>query len=303
MARVTTLTLPLLLATALPASAAQAPRRMPAMGRPAVAPATAQPATPPAPAVVLQAAPSPQCVVQRQLMQQQQQRLETVLAEAAGVRTEIETLKQRLQLLEARQGQLAVDAQTMQQQSGTAVALFQQQCPGQETCADFATTTAQLRTESAPLDEQMNALRKQMTESQGSIARLDHQVSSLRHEYVQRTCNDLKPGQTSQADIDRCAQIFSDWNRTQMAINQENSNLPLLRSHYEQVAMQQANVTRRAQELRQRMTTACSSNTAQLNELTRFSEVQQRAAAMQQQLDALTQAASRLAQVRITVGP
>ncbi|HET6345854.1 MAG TPA: hypothetical protein VFH51_13035, partial [Myxococcota bacterium] len=102
MARAIPLTLPLLLATALPASAAQAPRRVPAMGRPAVAPAAAPtpaPAVAPSPTGMVQAAPSPQCVVQRQLMQQQQQRLDTVLAEATGVNTEIETLKQRLQLL------------------------------------------------------------------------------------------------------------------------------------------------------------------------------------------------------------
>jgi chromosome segregation ATPase len=308
MRRATSLAFFSVLATAQLVWAAQAVRR-PAMGQAAreVMPPPGQPVPAPAPvlgasAFATAAASNPQCGIQRSILQQQQVRLDNVRAEVAGIESEMQNLRQRMQQLEARRGQLNSDVQSMQQQTNVASANVQRMCPGGESCADYEARTAQLRTESAPVEEQMNALRTQIGAAQTAVAQLDQQVQGLRRDYSQRACNNLQPGQTSQVDIDRCMQIFSEWNRAQMAVNQQSSALPMLRSRYDQLALQQGSVNRRAQDLRQQMTNTCRNN-PRINDLNQFAEVQQRAAAMQQQLDTLTQAASRLAEVRITVGP
>ena len=243
-------------------------------------------------------APANNCVVERSIMMNHQQQLDNARAEMAGVDSEMQTLRRRMDDLERRRQELSMQTQNYQQQYSAANAAYGQRCAASESCSDYETRVAQLAMESRPLQDQMSTMRNEINNEQNGMGNINGQTNSLRNEYAQRNCANMVPGQTSQEDIDRCSQIFSEWNRMQMAVNQSNSRLPTLRSRYEQLAMQQDSINRRAQDLRSNMNRMCNGN-PHINDLNQYATVMRDASAMHDQLERLAADAARLAQVRI----
>ena len=88
-------------------------------------------------------------------------------------------------------------------------------------------------------------MRSEISNRSSESAQLRREIDPLRHEYKKLSCNNLVPGSTAQSTIDRCAAIFSQWNRLQARVNQLNNHLAALKSRYQRLISQLQNIESR----------------------------------------------------------
>ena len=86
-----------------------------------------------------------------------------------------------------------------------------------------------------PLEAELNDLSRGIRESRVRIGQLRGDIRVLRDDYRRLRCDALVPGQTTQSTIDRCSDIFSDWNRTQQELDRYGRNLTSMRSRYRNI--------------------------------------------------------------------
>ena len=98
-----------------------------------------------------------------------------------------------------------------------------------------------------------NEIRERVQESQ----RLNGETDKLEAAYAQLNCDNLVPGQTAQATIDRCGDLFSQWNQMQKDINAHQTAVGSMRNRYQALMGQLRGYNRELDQLLKFMRENC----------------------------------------------
>ena len=202
------------------------------------------PGTTPAPARVRPtipgAKPAPprggrMCENRERILETNRNRLNAYEGELAGVNAEIAQLQQRLRELNEERTRVQSTVRALTTRVARDESDYKDKCGVTDTCSRYETIVTRLDTDTKRLEDDAAGVRREISGTQNSVANLRRSIEPLRSEYRRLQCNNLIPGQTQQRTIDRCAQIFSEWNRRQAELNNYNQRIPNLRHRYETI--------------------------------------------------------------------
>jgi len=236
------------------------------------------------------------------VLAQEQRRLDASQSDLAGVDSELEALKQRMAQLTNERNALQRRMDSQERRVSALKKSYDKECTKNETCEQYETLVTTLDKQSSEVEKEMAIVRTDMTTSRTEINNLQREIDPLRTEYASLKCNDMVPGETSQETIDRCAAIFSQWNRLQARVNQLNSRLSELRSRYQQLLSQLRSIESRGKNYETYLASNCSSS-AKLVTVRGYGGVRQRAEKLGKELDDLIHDATKLRGIEITVTP
>lgn len=186
------------------------------------------------------------CQTRERILEQNKNRRAAFAGELVGIDAEIRQLEERLAELkrERQRVQSSVTAMTRRVQQDEAT--YKRSCGGNVTCQRYETMAGQLDKDSTRLENESNSIRGEIRDSQNRLASLRRAVEPLRTEYRRLRCDNLVAGETQQRTIDRCASIFSDWNRRQAELNRYRQRVPSLEHRYRTLVTQLDSIDDRA---------------------------------------------------------
>jgi chromosome segregation ATPase len=234
------------------------------------------------------------------VLTQEQHRLDESRAELAGINSELAALKKRLAELARRrdttQRSVALRDVRVQKLRST----YKRECTASESCQQYENLAGSLERQAAEIEREVAAARAEISRSSTESAQLGREIEPLRREYADLKCNHLVPGSTAQSTIDRCATIFSQWNRLQARVNQLNNHLAPLRSHYQRLLSRLRQIEEHGRGYADYLSRNCKSS-PQLAKVRGFGAVRLRAEKLGRELDKLIDDAAKLRSIEITV--
>jgi chromosome segregation ATPase len=242
------------------------------------------------------------CASRQSVLTQEQNRLDAARAELASVDTELEVLKRRITELNNQRNSLlrAIAARDRRVQSLDSA--YKKDCAADNSCTQYETMAGSLERQASDVETELALVRTDISTRSSESAQLSREIDPLRREYAKLQCNNLVPGSTAQSTIDRCAAIFSQWNRLQARVNQLNNALAALQSRYQRLLSQLKNIEARGKNYENYLARNCSSS-PQLAKVRGYGAVRMRAEKLGKELDRLIDNASKLRGIEITVSP
>jgi chromosome segregation ATPase len=177
---------------------------------------------------------------------------------------------------------------------------YKSNCEKSESCTEYEQKAAILERQADPVEKELDRVKQEISSGQSEVKALERQIDPLRREYQSKGCDQLVPGQTQQATIDRCSAIFSEWNRLQTELNRHSTRLPALKRRFEQLLARLASIESRANSYQTYMARHCT-RSSHLVRLRGYGGTRQRAQTLGKQLDSLIGDVTRLRGIRITV--
>jgi chromosome segregation ATPase len=170
----------------------------------------------------------------------------------------IEKVRKRLQMLEAERAKVLGDRQAATNRLKVEEAMREKMCKPLDHCGQMDARVAELQKRVSPLYEQLRTIRDEIRRELGQVGQLNTDISRIQNQYEQLKCEDLVPGQTAQATIDQCHNLFSEWNAAATRINQMETNVRALRTRYQDVIKRVQALNREIARLRGDMSRDCS---------------------------------------------
>jgi len=265
-----------------------------------------RPGPPPMPMPGMPMMPNPAqerfCASRHQILVQQRQQGDAYRGEMNNIDTELAQLQRRMNDLGARRAELQNLVGNSDQQVQAQQSVIDRDCAGRiHGCGAYDSMVDQLERERGPIEAELKQLHADAEGSRRDVDRLTRQIQPLSQEFQAKSCNNLVAGSTDQGIIDRCSAIFSEWNRGQAEVNQQNNRVMALRNHYEQLLGQMRGLEQRANGYAKFMTQNCPGSRREVV-VRGYGDVRGRAEAMQQQLDQIANSVQQLKGARIAIG-
>lgn len=200
------------------------------------------------------------CEGRERLLETTKTRAASYHGELAGVDAEIAQLQDRIRELTKERSRLKSQARNLDRKVSRDEARYKKDCAEDLNCSRYETIVTSLDSQSQGLEHELQAVRDETSDTYRKVSTLRRTIEPLRDEYSKLQCTELVAGETAQSTIDRCAAIFSEWNRRQAELNRYNGLLPDLRNRYEMVLSQINALDHRAATAETYMTKNCSNN-------------------------------------------
>lgn len=266
----------------------------------------AQPATTPPPATTTPA-PAPaapdnsaMCSRKRSINDQEKRRLDSMKAELAGTDSEIVALRARIDELTRRRDNMRGSVRALENKVERDEKQLQKECTKDETCERYEHSSVELDARSAQIETELANVRNEIGQNAGQVTDLRRRIEPLQKEYSEKRCNNLVPGETEQSTIDRCAAIFSDWNRLQGDLNRLNNRTPDLKNRYEALLSELRNIESRGQAIDGYIASRCQGS-KQVGAQKNVTRRREGAQSVGQELDRLIEDIRTLRGMQITV--
>lgn len=242
------------------------------------------------------------CAARQSIVAQEEQRRDAFLADLTGIDTEIAQLRRQLEELSRRRSDVKRMVDTYTHRAANAKDSYERDCAATQDCGQYDALAGQLEQQNSSVEGQLNTVRGSIDASRRDIGDLKRQIEPLQREYQHLRCNNMVPGETAQATIDRCSAIFSEWNRLQADLNAQNQRLPALKARYEQLLTELRNIENRARGYEKYMASNCKSS-PKIDTMRRYGQggVRKHAEDLGRALDDLIDEVTKLRGVRITV--
>ncbi len=242
------------------------------------------------------------CNSMKSYLEQEKSRLEGMKANLAGVEAELVQLQRRIDDLNRQKSDLANKIKKWDHRVKTVTGQYQKDCSASESCTQYEGFATSLKTQADTVEKEIAVVRTDIGRSQAETNSLRAAIEPLRSEYTNLNCNNQVPGETAQSTIDRCYALFSEWNRLQARLNQQNMQLSNLKTRYEQLLAELRNIEARAKGYEGYMAANCSTS-PKVAELRGYGGVRQRAETLGKELDQLIDDVTKLRGIQITVSP
>lgn len=240
------------------------------------------------------------CSARRSVMEQEQEKLDDYRANVTAINVEIAELNRRIRELRAqsKDGRRLVTAQDKRVKRIKSV--YERECKNAENCSQYEQTATNLERQSRPVEMNLANVRQEIQGTRTEIGQLQLRIRPLQNEYSAKKCSNQVPGQTSQATIDRCYAIFSEWNQLQASLNRHNSRLPQLRTRYERYLAQLTNIENRAQQVEAYLAKNCKAS-PKVKTIQKHRSVRENARQLGLELDKLIRDVANLRKAKITI--
>jgi hypothetical protein len=168
-------------------------------------------------------------------------RLSTLNMELAPIDQEIDRLNRRVQELHNAQQQKVNERNALQESVRNLEADMERLCRSSRgrDCRVLDERVDNIRGRAFPLNDRMNAIRNDIQNLNQEVGRSSRETERIENQYTQLGCDNLVPGRAAQTTIDRCSDLFSEWNRLQTDINTDQASITSLRARYDQFAREQ----------------------------------------------------------------
>lgn len=221
------------------------------------------------------------------ILEQAKDRLSFERSNVTSIDAEIAELEQRLTYLkrqkrksEARKANQRIRVRNLQ-------AAYDKDCKGGDTCKRKEKRVAALESRSAPLEAELSDLGRGIREGRVRVGKLKGEIRALRSDYSRYRCDNLVPGQTSQATIDRCSDIFSQWNSSQQELDRYGRSLSTMRTRYQRMKSRLDAIGSALDQAETYLARHCSNSPARATIRSRRTSLQ-RAAGLFKELEALS---------------
>ena len=239
------------------------------------------------------------CRSRKAVIQNEERRLEEQRATLAGVVSEIGELEARLRELQRKRSLLNDQIKRSNESVALKKKVYKGDCAQQENCSQYEGWVAELEKRAQPVEESLGRIQKEIATSRSEVSTLRRKIEPAKTEYQRHKCQNLVAGQTSQATIDRCSALFSDWNRLQGDLNRHNNRLTTLKRQYSQLETQLKNTESKASVYEKYLSANCK-RSKKIKTVRRYSTVRDRAARLAAELDKLTAEVTTLRKLQIT---
>jgi len=240
------------------------------------------------------------CEARQSVIRTEKERLDGQRAELAGIEAEMTELRQQLEALDRRRVVLVKRIERADVHLDYRERTYKSECSQSESCGQYERMVDALERQSKPVEDGMAEISKEITDTSADMRKLRSRIEPLRREYQSKRCNDLVAGQTPQSTIDRCSDIFSEWNRLQAELNRYNNRLPALRSRYQQLANRLASTEQRAKVYEDYLASNCKGSKG-LAKAKRFAGSKKKSDGLGRDLENLAKDVFNLRGLRITV--
>ena len=178
--------------------------------------------------------------------------------ESANVNDQIRDLMQQMADLRrkrtAKQGQKTA----LQRKIRAEEASFKRMCSALSQCEAYERKIDRLKTRMAPMAERLRRIREEMRERSNEMVRHNQAVDRIENSYAQLGCDNLVPGQAANSTIDRCTNLFKEWNDLQTDINNLKRSVAALQGRYQRVIRKMRAFSVDLTRLTRQMREACS---------------------------------------------
>lgn len=245
-------------------------------------------------------AAAPDCNARQDSLSSSERQNEDRKAELAGIEAQIDELIDQLAQLQTRRKRLQSAIGRTDDYLETAHNKWKQECGGSQDCSQYERQVDSLEQRQKPVEDLLTKLRSEIGETSKAVNDLHKRIEPMRQDYKKNSCDDLVPGETTQATINTCTNIFSQWNRMQADLNLHSGRLPDLRSRYQQTASQLDATQKRAKDYETYLAANCQAS-KQLSTIRKYTTVRDRANQMHQELDTLVKEVTSLRGIKITL--
>ncbi|MBW1810240.1 MAG: hypothetical protein JRJ19_00585 [Deltaproteobacteria bacterium] len=150
-------------------------------------------------------------------------------------------------------------------------AMTKRMCSGLRQCDSLDRKIENLKDKIAPFSDRLRRIRKEIGERTAEVVRLNRKVDRIEASYTQLNCDNLIPGKAAQSTIDRCTDLFSQWNQLQKDISRIKGSVAALGHRYKKVMKRLRRHSAELARLSQKMHKNCrhSARFADLEEMER----------------------------------
>lgn len=225
------------------------------------------------------------CMSRAAVLEQEEEKLDNYTSRSVGMTTEINQLQRRIKELQNRKARLGKVLRKQTRKVRNMRAAYKKQCTKHENCDRYESQASSLERQSKPIEKALNQISADITDVRKTISTLQARIAPLRNDYRQNKCGNLVPGQTTQEVINKCTNIFSQWNDLQSAVNYNNRRMSTLKSSYKRYANQLESLNNRASSVSAYLAKNCA-NSPKKAQMDRYQAVRERAKKLGAELDA-----------------
>ncbi|MCK5688787.1 hypothetical protein KAI87_05920 [Myxococcota bacterium] len=242
------------------------------------------------------------CITKSAMLRKDREKVENYTAEMTEVENIIAQLQKEVDEYRMRRAELKRDIKGAERQLRGSQGAYDKECKANEDCKHYETESDTLDHRGQRLKDRLARVRDDIRGGRDDMSGLRRKISPLQNEYAQKSCNNLVPGETSQQTIDRCSQIFSEWNRLQADLNRQNRNFSDLKARYSRILAELQQLENRGGELEKYLSRNCK-NSRSLEVIRGYGAVRRNAETLGAELDSLIKDVTSLRGVKITITP
>ena len=155
--------------------------------------------------------------------------------EIANVNDQIRDLMQQMADLKRKRTSKQGHKTALQRKIRAEEASFKRMCSALSHCEAYERKIDRLKTRMAPMGERLRRIREEIRQRSTELTRHNATVDRIENSYAQLGCDNLVPGQTANSTIDRCTNLFKEWNDLLTDINSLKKSVAALQGRYQRV--------------------------------------------------------------------
>ncbi|MCP4604807.1 MAG: hypothetical protein GY847_30520 [Proteobacteria bacterium] len=158
-----------------------------------------------------------------------------IKAEIKAITDELDKLAKKKKELLANRGAKKRETVSVKKEIRKAKVEQKKACAKIERCKKAEERIKKLKAKISPLRAELKAIRKEIRSRNKRAAEIGAGIEGLEKQYNKLNCRNLVAGETPQATIDKCSDIFSKWNALQKDLNDLNTKVISTRRSYTKV--------------------------------------------------------------------
>jgi peptidoglycan hydrolase CwlO-like protein len=179
--------------------------------------------------------PAEACAKKRSAVDEAVKSKEAIEAEIKGINDQVKELQKQIKDLRAQSVVKKRERAAAIKKVNIAKAQTKKPCAKVARCENAKKKVVTLKTKIDPKKEKLKKIREEIRERKKNASKLQEESERLEAQYNELGCRTLVAGETDQATIDKCTDVFTKWNALQKKINDLNASIINLRARYRKV--------------------------------------------------------------------
>jgi|GEM_PF-1884954 len=178
--------------------------------------------------------------------------------EIANVNDQIRDLMQQMADLRRKRTSKQGHKTALSRKIRAEEASYKRMCSALSQCEAYERKIDRLKARMAPMAERLRKIRDEIHQRNTEVDRHNAAVDRIENSYTQLGCDNLVPGQTADSTVDRCTNLFKEWNDLQTDINSLKRSVTALQGRYQRVIRKMRAFSVDLHRLTKKMRETCS---------------------------------------------
>jgi chromosome segregation ATPase len=155
--------------------------------------------------------------------------------EIANVNDQIRDLMQQMAELKRKRLSKQGHKTALSRKIKAEEASYNRMCSALSQCEAYERKIDRLKARMAPMSDRLRKIRDEIHQRSADVDRNNAAIDRIESSYAQLGCDNLVPGQTADSTIDRCTNLFKEWNDLLTDINSLKRSVTALQGRYQRV--------------------------------------------------------------------